>query len=225
MVTVAAAGEYELQFTVQPLHGAAVYDLGFELSAVSEAGFEIIVREVAISGQAEIEIVGSLPVDKNYRLPGWIVYGSNCVNPMLHTGRKIQTFVNNDDRGLFCTGTRDWKNYLFETDFVRFCARRSGIVVRYQGLERYLALTFADSKMQIIRRYYGDEILFEQEYAAGFAEKIPLKIIAAGKNVKFYLSDEPVFEWFEPELIDGAVGYLSEQGTCGFEYVRLKGMK
>lgn len=219
---IVAPGEYTIELLVPQLNCAPVYEIGFEISSRNDSDFELTVKQVEITGNAELEISGLLPVNNEYNLPGWIICGSNCVNPLLHTARTVQTFVNNDDRGLFCIGTRDWKNYIFETSFVKFCAQRSGVVVRYQGLERYLALTFAGSKLQIIRRYYGEKVLFEQQCKTDFAEKILLKTVTGGEWIKFYLADELLFEWREPALLDGAVGYLAEQGTCGFEQLSLK---
>ncbi|MEI6286627.1 MAG: ADP-ribosylglycohydrolase family protein [Bacillota bacterium] len=220
-VSLVTTTDYQLELTV-PQAVTAIYDVGLEISSPVAAEFELVMTELQVSGNAEIEVVGALPVNSDYNLPGWIVYGSNCVNPLLHTTRKIQTFVNNDDRGLFCIGTRDWNNYVFETDFVKLCATRSGIVVRYQGLERYLALTISADKLQIIRRYYADELLFEREYLSDYADKIKFKIVTGGEWIKFYLAEELLYEWREPVLLAGAVGYLVEQGTCGFERMTLK---
>ena len=211
----------QLELIVPPAAGP-VYDVGLEISCSAAADFALVMTELQVSGNAEIDVVGALPVNRDNNLPGWIVYGSNCVNPLLHTARKIQTFVNNDDRGLFCVGTRDWQNYVFTTEFVKFCAQRSGIVVRYQGLERYLALTISGDKLQIIRRCYGEELLFESDYPVSYADKINFKIVAGGEWIEFYLADELLYRWREPVLLDGGVGYLAEQGTCGFERMTLK---
>ena len=220
-VVITTGADFQLELAV-PEKTGALYDIGFELVCAEIADCDLTINYLRVSGNAEINVSGSLPVNRDFNLPGWIVYGSNCVNPLLHTERKIQTFVNNDDRGLFCVGTRDWNNYVFETDFVKFCATRSGIVVRYQGLERYLALTISGNKLQIIRRYYGDELLFEREYPTDYADKIKFKIVCGGEWVKFFLVDELLYTWREPVLLDGGVGYLAEQGTCGFEVMSIE---
>lgn len=211
----------ELRMVVPDTGGWPVCDLGVELSGTGRAAASLFVDTVDIGGTPHFSIADSLPTDSSGAILGWIVDIDNARNNMGYRHPYLQAFGRNKGRGHLAVGTTDWADYTFETDLVIHCADQAGIMVRYQGLRRYVALLFAPGVVRLVRVCYEEQVLGEKPLAWEVDEAHTVKAVATGDTITFFVDGKRLFEHAEQELHDGGVGFVVETGVAGMRRMRV----
>ena len=209
-----------LSFAVPETGGCAILDLGIEIASQTAVQGECFVDAVRFSGKPKVAFPDQIPRDGD--APGWIRHadhlgGSFSDDPgsFTHAGR-------NKDRGVFVTGNLDWTDYTFEATVKVHLADKGGILVRYQGQERYIALVrTAGNRLQLIQRHYGDTLLAEAPCRWRLDRPHRLKLVCKGTRITAYCDGKPVLEGRDEDLRCGGAGLLFEKGIIGFNGVRV----
>ena len=120
------------------------------------------------------------------------------------------------------TGTTGWKDYTFEARVKIHMADKGGILVRYQGLQRYIALVRThDNTLQLIERYYGDTVLAETACRWKLDEPHTLRLVCKGTNITAFCDGEKILEGEDRKLGCGGAGLIFEKGIIGFNSVKV----
>lgn len=211
---------FSASFTLPGTGGLPALDLGFEVTAPDAARGEIFIDGVFFEGKPLVAYPPQLPRDGD--APGWIRHaehlgGSFSDDPgdFTHAGR-------NRDRGVLVTGNMDWTDYTFEANVKIHMAERGGILVRYQGLERYIALVLTGGgKIQLVMRHYGDTLLAEAPCRWKHDKPLRLKLTCQGPRIVAYCDGRKVLEGRDEDLHCGGAGFLFEKGMIGFNGARV----
>ena len=196
--------------------GWPVTDLGIELAGENHAGARIEVDRVRWSGTASFTLTGpELPQTAEKQIVGWIPDIDLRWNNMAYRIPDLICFGKDNGRGHLATGTREWTDYSVETEMAVHCADAAGIMVRYQGLRRYVALLKTAAGIKLVRRCYEETVLAEKPLAWEVDTLHTLKLTAKGERVTAFVDGAKVFEHTEKELLCGGAGFVVETGVMG----------
>jgi ADP-ribosylglycohydrolase len=214
-----AGGPLALSLELPDKNGWPIKELGIEIDGTGRAAGEVLVDTVAFDGAPRYNLPADLPRSKAGNYLGWVVaadrmeYGPFTVD---HTA--YVRIVQNRGRGLAVTGTTDWTDYTFSASAAMHLADAGGIIVRYQGLERYLALVMTKAgKLQLVQRWYGmDTVLAERPLKWVVDREHALKVQCKGRTITAWCDGKKVFTAQDDKLGRGGAGFLSDTGITGF---------
>jgi ADP-ribosylglycohydrolase len=200
--------------------GWPIKDVGIEIDGTDRAAGEVFVDTVTFHGAPKFEFPADLPRTKAGDFVGWVVAADRVDSGPFTVGQPSYLRVSrNLGRGLAVTGTTDWRDYTLQADAAIHLADVGGLVVRYQGLERYMALVQTKAgKLQLIRRWYGaDAVLAERPLKWVVDRQHTLKVQCKGKTITAWCDGKKVFAVQDDRLGCGGAGFLSDTGITGFK--------
>lgn len=223
---LAAGKSVALSLELPDRDGWPIKDLGIEICGTGRAGGEILVDTVDFTGAPNCALPCDLPRTKTGEPLGWIVAADHVDCAPFVVGQTRYMRVRKDiGRGIAATGTTDWADYTFSADVAMHLADAGGILVRYQGLERYIALVCTKSnKLQLVERWYGqDTVLAEKPLKWVVDREHALKVVCRGRQITAWCDGKKAFTAETTRLTCGGVGMLSDTGITGFRDARVNG--
>ena len=215
-----SAAPFTLSMTVPDTKGCAVIDFGIEISSPASTQGELFVDSVTFAGKAKVDFPSQIPRDGD--APGWIRHADHLGGTFSDDPGDFTHAGKNSERGLLVTGTTGWKDYTFEARVKIHMADKGGILVRYQGLQRYIALVRThDNTLQLIERYYGDTVLAETACRWKLDEPHTLRLVCKGTNITAFCDGEKILEGEDRKLGCGGAGLIFEKGIIGFNSVKV----
>lgn len=221
---LAAGKGLSLSLEVPDQEGWPIKDLGIEINGTNRAAGELFVDAVSFNGSPKLNLPSKMPRAKTNECLGWIVATDRIeYGPFTVEHPEYLRLIQNRGRGLIATGTTDWADYTFQADVAMHLADMGGLIVRYQGLERYIALVMTRAgKLQLIQRWYGqDTVLAEKPLKWVVDRQHALKVQCKGKQVIAWCDGKKVFTAEDTKFGRGGVGYLSDTGITGFSGARV----
>jgi len=228
------AGEpVSLSLIVPDTGGWPIRDLGLEIrspqrrtgrTAVGGDGVSgsLFVDAVYLSGRPQLVIPTPAPIDSSGSAPGWVCDADHILtHPFSDDDERVTRLQKNQGRGVMVTGTRDWNEYTFESRVSVHLADRAGLIVRYQGLQRYLALIKTRRHLQLVEQYYGETVLAQARATWKVDELHAMQLVCRGRKVAAYCDGKLVAEAEDGRLGCGGAGYLVESGLAGFRDTRV----
>ena len=210
----------EAPFTLSlqvPDTGRPVQELGIEIAGRNRAGGELFVDSIAFAGVPKFSLPDQLPLSEKGEAPGWIssMRGIGHFNFIAGSGEEMTEIVRDEGTGVLVTGTTEWTDYTFTSKLNIHMADCAGIIARYQGLRRYLALVQEAGKLRLIRQYYGQTVLGEIEHAWETDAWHTLALHCQGERIIACCDGAVVLEATDDVLGRGGAGYLCEMGKIG----------
>ncbi|MFH1570712.1 MAG: ADP-ribosylglycohydrolase family protein [Gemmatimonadota bacterium] len=226
---------FTLSLQVPDTGGWPVKDLGVEIrpaprragsrtSRVAAAGASgrLWVDRVALSGRPRIDFPAWATMGQSGGAVGWVCDADRIRNhPFSEDVEEVMRLGQDQGRGVMVTGTADWTDYTFESRVSVHLAAAAGLIVRYQGLQRYLALVKSRDHLQLVERYYGDTVLAQVRCRWKVDELHVLKLVCRGRRVAAHCDGELVLEGEDRRLGYGGAGYFVEAGLAGFRDTRV----
>jgi ADP-ribosylglycohydrolase len=205
-----------LSLTVPDTSGLPVCGLGIELNGVDHSSASLLLDRVVLGGAPRFSIEGMLPSLEDGTRPGWINDVDNFSGfVMNYRFPGLQGIGRNQGRGHFVTGTTDWSDYSFESELVIHCADGAGIMVRYQGLRRYLALVKTQDEILLVRRCYEETVLARAPLTWDVDTLHTLMLTARGPSIVAFADGGQLFKHTETELTSGGAGFVVDTGVMG----------
>ncbi len=200
--------------------GWPIKDLGVEINGTNRAAGEVFIDTVRFVGNPKFVLPVQMPRTKTGEALGWIV-AADLVDyaSFVDGGEKYMRIRKDAGRGLAVTGTTDWCDYTFQAEAAMHLADMGGIIVRYQGLERFIALVMTKAgRLQLIERWYGqDTVLAEKPLKWVVDRKHALKLQCKGKTINAWCDGKKVLVAEDRKLACGGAGFLSDTGITGFK--------
>ena len=214
---------FALTFTVPETRGCAVLDLGLEIRSTRTVRGEVFVDQVAFTGKARVTYPALLPANWGIGdIPGWIRNADHVRGPFMDAPVDYTYAGKNTGRGWLVTGNTDWRDYTFEAKVMIHLAGKCGILVRYQGGERYLALVYTpDHTLQLVQRYHGDTILASTPCRWQLDEPHLLRLVCKGSTLTAFCDEKKVLAARDENLSCGGAGVVFENGTIGFNGLKV----
>jgi ADP-ribosylglycohydrolase len=212
-----------LTLAIPESDGLPVRDAGFEISSPKTAGGTLYCDRVTWSGTPTLGWKDGPPLLRG-TFPGWVV-DADIVRGAFSDDREVVRHAGkNEGRGIVVTGTTDWRDYTFVARVKIHLADQAGILVRYQGLERYVALVQTRDRLQLIRRWYGrDTVLAAAPSAWAWDELHTLRLVCRGTHITGSCDGAILLAAEESGLDSGGAGFLFERGIMGFRDVQVSG--
>ncbi len=213
VVSPGTEGSFVLEI-VAPDMDRPIKDVGIEISGENKTGGRIAIDAVRVSGYPSMTITASrLLANRNFT--GWIKDIDNSHIGFASDSEPVIYLSKNSGTGLLATGTEQWTDYTIEAKIKIHMADRGGILIRYQGLKRYIALVRKGSSIQLIKEYYGTTVLLEK--AIDWPLDVPktLKLNCTGSKITAWLDSELIGTAEVSELTCGGAGFILENGCIG----------
>jgi len=126
----------------------------------------------------------------------------------------------NEGRGVLVTGTTDWRDYSLSARVKIHLADKAGILARYQGLQRYVALVQTRDRLQLVRRWYGNDTVLAEAPSAWAPDSLhEVRLVCRGSRITGSCDGTLILEAEEPVLDRGGAGFVFERGVMGFRDV------
>lgn len=127
----------------------------------------------------------------------------------------MRNFGRSGELGVFVTGNQYHGNTEMRCKFRIHSADRSGLLLHYQGLSRWIGLLFTRNSLQIVRNHYGEKVLAEIPFV--YEENKVMDLCARTENGRISLSvDGKVLIAAEDHTSTaGGAGMFLEHGVAG----------
>jgi len=181
------------------------------------ASGRLYVHAVRLSGRPRLSFPVPACMARSGGVAGW-VFDADAVrnHPFSDDAEPVVRLQKNQGRGVMVTGTDDWTDYTLSSRVNVHLAAAAGLIVRYQGLQRYLALIQNGGHLALVERYYRDTVLGQVRARWQVDELHALKVVCRGRRVRAYCDGNLVAEAQDQRLGRGGAGYLVESGLAGF---------
>jgi ADP-ribosylglycohydrolase len=211
-----------LSLTVPDTDGLPVACIGIEFDADQPCEGTLYLDRIRLDGKPDLAWPVSMNAEGSH-VPGWILYADRVLGPFSDDGEDSRHFSMDRDRGFAVTGTLDWADYTIAARVKIHHARMGGLILRYRGARRYLALVMTGKKLQIIERWDGtDTVLAEKRFKIRLDHFYKLTLTAKGRRITAGLDRKTVLEAEDARLGRGGAGLLFERGIVGFREVKIR---
>ena len=215
-VDLLAGQDLTLTLDVPGERGFPVKDLGIEIVGGPGVAGRLLVDAVSFAGPPDLHIPNELPRSKDWEVLGWVVDADRVIQKFPQDVKPMTYFGKDEGRGVLVTGTDDWRDYTISSQFTIALADAGGLVARYQGLQRFLALVTTGDSLSLVLNYYGETVLAETPCEWSIGELHELALTVRGAEAVGYLDGKEVLRVSDERLSCGGAGYVVENGVAGF---------
>ena len=216
--TLAPGDDIETVWPVEAPAGCPIAWVGIDLTAVERVDGAVYLDWLTWGGAPHVRL--DAPPHAGHRwLDAWTqACSAACTHPE-DTYRLIQ----NEGRGLWLQGTRDWHDYTVTARLTANLARSMGVAARVQGLHRYYALELANGVARLVRERYGRTVLAERPYDWSLYQPYRLALTVQGQRLIGSVNGQELFELNDAsDLTSGGIAILIEEGRIGCEDVAVQ---
>ncbi len=213
--TLVPGAEAAPEWRVQVPTGCPIAWVGIELSSAKRMDGSVYLDWLTWEGAPDVRLVAPAHPGRRW-LEAWTQACSAASTHPEDTYRLIQ----NEGRGLWIQGTRDWRDYTVRATLTANLARSMGLAARVQGLQRYYALELAQGVARLVRQRYGRTVLAERSYDWQLYHPYRLELTVQGARLIGSVEGEILFDVTDAsDLEGGAIAILIEEGRIGVEDV------
>ena len=210
---------FTLNVMIPDRPGLTVMDFGIEFTGDYADGIFYIDR-VTYNGASHVHFVsGILRSQKNWNPIGWMqdFHSSRC--GFLIQGEPTVGVCKSEGIGHCVTGTSDWKSVSINARIALHSGQAMGVLVRYQGLRRYIALRLDRQTAQLVLRFdEHDKVLAAFPLRCNFDEFITVSLSAKGTEIKAHVNNELLCA--EDSILGyGGAGFCVDSGHICFRDV------
>jgi len=206
-----------------PDRGFPFRDIGAEISGGPGARGRVLIDRVTYAGSPQIHLPDELPRSSNNLPLGWVVDADRVIGRFSQDPEPMTYFGKDEGRGVLVTGTDDWTDYTVSGTFVIAVAEAGGLIARYQGLQRFLALIKTRDALKLVLNFYGETVLDEMPSVWADRERHEVSLRMSGSEIVARVDGTDVLRGTDDRLGRGGAGYLVEKGLVGFRETRITG--
>jgi len=218
-----------ISFTVPDTKGFAVDELGFEISSSSESKGMFKVDSVRTKGKFYISFnLWNAGVVKKNEYEGTL-HGFISTMDFFHWHSnnaewdfKAVSFGKDKSDGFLVTGNKFWKDYSVSSSFSIVLADGAGLVVRYQGLERWIGIIQTQKKLLLVERFYKERILKSIRSPVKLNESFTLEVKCEGATITVLKNNKIVVKYKNCRLLSGGAGFITRKGAASAYSLEIK---
>jgi ADP-ribosylglycohydrolase len=207
---------FTLTLPIPGERGFPVKDIGVEITGGPGAAGSVLVDTVRYSGSPDIHILDELPRHKDGDVLGWVADVDLVMAKLPQDNQPMTYFGKNEGRGVLVTGTDDWTDYTISSRFAIALADSGGLIARYQGLQRFVALVKTADSLKLVLNYYGERTLAEVPCTWEVDELHTLALTVTGSAIVAHLDGQEVLRADDDTILCGGAGYIVDRGLAGF---------
>ena len=223
-VRLEPSAPFTLTLPVPGERGFPVRDIGVEIAGGPSARGSVLVDRVSLTGRPEVHIPDELPRHKDRTVLGWVVDADRVMGRFAQDPQPMTYFGKDEGRGVLVTGNDEWTDYTISGRFTITCADAGGLIARYQGLQRFVALVKTRDALKLVLNFYGETVLAETPCAWQLGDLHELALAARGTQLVGYLDGKEVLRGTDDRLGRGGAGYLVQDGMAGFRETAIVGV-
>ncbi|MCH2176734.1 MAG: ADP-ribosylglycohydrolase family protein [Lentisphaeria bacterium] len=209
--------EGQVSILVPDLSRGIVGDFGFEISAHKKSSGTLYIQNVSIAGEPRL----SFPHNINEDMSGWVFDYDASLGAFSDDSELLSHFGKNEGRGECTCGNDSWRDYTYGARLKIHLADKAGILGRYQGKEKYVALEKTRHTLRLVQRNYKETILDEIPCQWELDELHLLKLKFENDKVYGFCNGEKVLEGENKELKHGGAGFFYENGIIGIRDIKV----
>ncbi len=214
--------ETELVWTIEEQNGAPIAEIGVEIRSTARADGTLYLDTLTWDGTPDAALTPPFGGDGAHG-PGWIRAWVNAAD-YAWWGEGVRVGQNRET-GLLIQGAREWTDYEARATIRPHLAQHTGLAVRVQGLQRYLALLLCeDHVLRLVRVFDGESVLAQMPFTWIHDEAYTLRLRVQGNRLTAFVNDEPMLEAddLEPALDGGAVALVCDVGRIDVDGVAVR---
>jgi len=216
---------FTLTLPIPGERGFPVKDIGVEITGGPGAAGSVLVDMVSFSGSPGIHIPDELPCHKNGEVLGWVADADMIMGKFAQDRQPMTYLGKNEGRGVLVTGTDDWTDYTISGRVTIALADARGLIARYQGLQRFVALVKTSDSLKLVLNYYGETVLDEKPCQWEVGESHELALTVKGSTIVAQLDGQEVLRADDDTLLCGGAGYVVNRGLVGFRETSIMPVK
>ena len=231
-----AAGEAAmLEWQIPDLGGYPIALVGIQISGENGSSGRVYLDMLTWEGAPNVRLVRPYERDSSRlgRGKGPTMWKRAWVNGMDTRDRLTELdfwpetyrLIQNEGRGLFIHGSRDWSDYQVSAKMRPHMCRAGGLGVRVQGMKRYYALLCDEERLRLVATHEGqDTVLAEAEGGWTFGREYNLCLQVAGNRLSAYLDGKLMLEAEDENrhFGGGGIALIAEEGRIGCEDVEVR---
>ena len=220
---MAPGSDWTLSWKIESTGGAAIAEVGVEVSSDTRADGTIYLDCLTWEGVPELTFVRP-DSGGNVWQRAWV----NAVDSsakFIGQEAALCRVIQNTGTGMLIQGTREWENYTFNAVVNPHLAASAGIAVCVQGLKRYYALLLCnDQKLRLVKELDGQTVLAEKDFAWEVDQDCQMSLKTEASKLVACVNGEVVFECADEErpLLSGSVAMVCEEGRVDFGRVSVQ---
>lgn len=210
----------DLEWQIPDLGGAPIVRVGISISSARSSEGKIYLDRLSWDGPPDVMFCRASTTGNMWQRQ-WV----NAADVFTDEFGEAFRLIQNRRRGLVITGTREWDDYIVQSTITPHLAKGFGLAARVQGLERYYALLLTDrNRIQLVKRFYGETVLAEQEYPWEFGQPYALRLDVQGSQIQAWVDGKLLFrlEDHVELLSNGGIALVCEEGRIGTDVVQVK---
>jgi len=223
-VELSAGQQFTLDLVVPPTNGLPVLDVGIEVSGGPYGRGRLLIHSVDYVATPQVSVPDALPLAADGAPRGWfaelnILAKSDAAAPV-----EVMHFGRNEGRGVLVTGSDDWADYTISGRIAVNVAEGAGLIARYRGLRRYLALVRTREGLRLLLCRDGERVLSETTYEWD-REPHTLSLHVQGADVVGSVDGAEVLRGIDDSLHCGGAGYFIERGIANFRETEILALR
>jgi len=212
---------FTLTLPVPGTRGFPVKDIGVEVNGGPGTAGSVLMDTVRYSGLPDIHIPDELPRHKDGDVLGWVADLDTILGRFPQDAQPMTYLGKNEGVGVIVTGTDDWTDYTISARLTIHSARATGIIARYQGLQRYLTLRQTGETLELVLRHYGETTLAETRHQWFAGESHTLALTVQSARITAYLDGGELLSASDDTLRCGGAGFAVDRGLAGFRELEI----
>ena len=224
-IRLEAGMPFTLTLPVPGERGFPVKDIGVEITGGPAASGSVTVDRVTFGGSPDLRIPDELPRTAGGAVLGWVVDADRVIGRFPQNPHPMTHFGKDEGRGVLVTGTDDWTDYTISSRFTIVLADAGGLIARYQGLQRFIALVKTRDALALVLNFYGETVLAEVPCVWEAGDLHDLALIVKGTKITARLDGEKVLSASDDRLGCGGAGFVVENGIAGFRETAVTGAR
>ncbi len=214
---------FMLKMSAPATEGFPIQALGLEISARRTARGDVYIDAAYLGGRprTEFPLHRLMARTGGNEISGFIVHADILRHPRQDQRKDTLWCGKDEGRGFLVTGTSDWRDYRFEADIAPHTPGPCGLLARWQGQKRHLALIMDRDSLKLVLRNFGETVLgsVPMRLEDGVFRRLAMEM--KGGSVKAYCDDRLIISGSENGLLKGGAGIFYEAAHVGIGRVQV----
>jgi hypothetical protein len=219
-VSLAPGAHSDLEWTLPPIGGAPLEQVGLQLSAEQRVDGVVYLDRLGWNGAPDVVFQRPAHGGQMWRR-AWV----DAVDYWGDDFPDAFRLAHNRGIGLVITGTREWRDYEVSTTLTPWLAATCGLAARVQGLRRYYALLLAaGGQARLVRMLDGETVLAETRLAVDWGRPYALCLRVTGQRLRACVDGHWLFDVEDPAspLTGGGIALLCAEGCLSADEVAVR---
>lgn len=207
---LAPGADTTLTWRIPPTGGTPIAHVGLELRSPAHAAGSVYIDTFTWDGAPDLTLARPDHPGEMWQ-HAWVDGVDQVAAPRDEYIRLMQ----NEGRGLFIYGTREWTDYTVSATITPHMVEAGGLAARVQGMRRYYALMLAPNGLiQLVKALDGDTVLAEAPFDWHFGQSYELHLTVTGNRIRAGVDGRALFDVTDNHspLTGGGIAFVCEAG-------------